>query len=445
MNYQQSLFSAALAFSLTACAVSAQSTDNYTLLKNATIIDMVDDNARKGDILLKNDVIEKVSYASSIKAPVGAVVYDYQDKFIMPGLIDNHVHITHGTYHDAVKQLNTALKNGVTTVRDMGGDGRMLAQLKRATLIGEEQGADVHFSAIIAGKEFFESDPRPGQVALGADVGNVPWQWAVDENSDFSSMLAQTKGLGATAIKIYAKVSSPALNAVAKEAKKQGLQVWSHAAVAPTRPSEIISAGAGAVSHVGDFIAYELVDEVRDRYTFDSRQAAMAYRKSLRAIDFDENTPKVKSLFEAMRNNDVILDATLWVYQMRGDENRSLAQAQRVTKMAHNAGVKIGAGTDNIVDSSGYVANIHAEMKLLVDAGLSNVDALKAATVYNAMSLGKQDALGSIESSKIANLVVLDANPLDNIDNTRSVHSVIKRGKVLEGVSSMYVVKRQAR
>ena len=104
------------------------------------------------------------------------MIYDLTGKYIIPGLIDNHVHITHSTYLDAVAEIQTALKNGVTGVRDMGGDGRMLAQLKRAALIGEIPASDVFFSAIIAGDYFFEKDPRPASVALGAHVGNEAWQ-----------------------------------------------------------------------------------------------------------------------------------------------------------------------------------------------------------------------------------------------------------------------------
>lgn len=430
----------ALALSATvAYAQAPKKSDNYTLLKNATIIDMVGDKGKKGDVLINNDKIEQVSYSATIQSPEGAVTYDLTGKYLIPGLIDNHVHITHGTYDDAVKALNVALKNGITGVRDMGGDGRMLAQLQRNALIGENASPDVFFSAIIAGPMFFEKDPRPSQVALGADVGNVPWQWAVDDNTDFENIMIQTKGLGATAIKIYTSVDKKSLKKAAKAAKKQGLKVWSHAAVAPTRPSDIINAGADVVSHVGDFVQYELADKVIDRYTMKDQKAARDMRKRIDAIEFDANTPKVKKLFNNMKKNNTILDATLWVYQKRSP--KVLKKAQHATKIAYDSGVKIGAGSDNMNHESGYTSNIHAEIKLLKEAGLSNIDALKAATIVNAEGLGEKANVGSIEKNKLANLVVLDADPLENIDNTRTVNTVFKRGKAYDGYSSLQMMK----
>ena len=182
------------------------------ILKNATILDIVSDVGRKGTVIINGQIIQKITSENDFETPSNAITYDLTGKFIIPGLIDNHVHLTHGSLKQAQDNLETALMNGVTGVRDMGGDGRMLALLKRNMLIGENNGPDVFFSTIIAGIKFFENDPRPGQVALGAEAGNVSWQWAIDKNSDFDSMVLQAKGLGATAIKIYTDVNKSLMN-----------------------------------------------------------------------------------------------------------------------------------------------------------------------------------------------------------------------------------------
>ena len=106
-----------------------------------------------------------------------------------------------------------------------------------------------------------------------------------------------------------------------------------------------------------------------------------------------------------------------------------------MTKLLYDNGVQIGAGSDNLA-SEGTV-NLHTELELLVDAGLSNFDALKAATVVNAKSIGVENEVGTIEEGKLANLVVLEKNPLESISNTRSIKYVIKRGKVINGESSV--------
>ncbi len=406
--------------------------DQSVLLKDGQIIDLVTNDVRTGDILIEGEKISLINtdQQNSLSADV---TYDVSGHFIIPGLIDNHVHITHGSYDDAKELLILALKNGVTGVRDMGGDGRMLVSLKRNTLLKEFNGSDVYFSAIIAGEKFFENDPRPASVALGATAGQVPWQWSVNDKTDFDDIVAKSKGLGVTAIKIYTDVSPKQINKVTKAAKKQGLKVWAHAAIAPGRPIDIINSGADAVSHVGDFLQYQVVDVIKDRYAFKEPQDAQAYRDYVNSVDVEGKDPEVMKVIKGMLKNDTVMDATLWVYQRKGEE--TLNRAQQMTKLLYDNGVQIGAGSDNLA-SEGTV-NLHTELELLVDAGLSNFDALKAATVVNANSIGVENEVGTIEEGKLANLVVLEKSPLESISNTRSIKYVIKRGKVINGESSV--------
>lgn len=440
MKYLPLTISALVMFCSGVFASANNDNDHYILLQNATIIDMVSESGRTGDLLIKQDKIFDISFSAPITPPQNAVIYDLTGKYIIPGLIDNHVHITHSTYLDAVAEIQTALKNGVTGVRDMGGDGRMLAQLKRAALIGEIPASDVFFSAIIAGDYFFEKDPRPASVALGADVGNEAWQWTVNDNTNYSNIIAQTKGLGATAIKAYARLELPAFQKAAAEAKRQGLKVWAHASIPPMRPSEIIKAGADVISHAGAFFQYEIADDIKDRYSFDTREEVNEYRQKLRQIPFSATTPKVKTLLKAMKDNETILDATLWVYQLKGKPKSELDYALKVTKIVHDAGIKIGAGTDGLNHDNGSASNIHLELKLLTQAGLTAIDALRAATINNAIGLGQASQIGSIEVNKLANLVILNADPLQNIDNSRSINTVFKRGKAHKGYSSVYML-----
>ncbi|WP_459211767.1 amidohydrolase family protein [Aquimarina rhabdastrellae] len=415
----------------------------YIVLKNATVIDAVSNTGRRGDILIREEKIHKVSYNGPIIAPQGATTYDLKGKYIIPGLIDAHVHITHGTFKDAQEQLNTALMGGVTGVRDMGGDGRMLTLLKKNTQIGEDIGADVFFSTIIAGPNFFDNDPRPQQVAKGAVAGEVSWQRSITNDSDFKQVIAEAKGLGATAIKVYDSVDKELFKKIASEAKRQGLKVWAHAVVPPTKAIDITNGGAEMMSHAGDMIAYEFLSELKGRHDFKSREEAIAYRKKLKEVKWDKNAPEVKRLFNAMKKNNSILDATLFVYYdglsrpsngRKVDSSRYKA-AMKAVNIAKNMGVKIGAGSDHVITYGRYhqkTVNIHKELELLVQAGLSPIDALRAATIINAEGMGEEKNIGTIEEGKLANIVILDANPLENISNTRKIKAVIKRGELYE-------------
>ena len=109
-------------------------------------------------------------------------------------------------------------------------------------------------------------------------------------------------------------------------------------------------------------------------------------------------------------------------YQMRS----------RIVKEMHEAGVEILAGTDAGAMFSIPGFNLHRELEALVDAGLSNLDALRSATINPAKFLGKEKDLGSVEKGKLADLVLLDANPLENISNTKAIYAVIVNGKLLQ-------------
>lgn len=407
----------------------------FLVLKNAFIINMLSNETKEGTIIIKSDKIQHIDYASLHKIPENAEVFDLKGKYIIPGLIDGHVHITHGTFDKAKHHLEEAVKNGITSVRDMGGDGRMLTLLKRNTLIGEDPGPDVFFSSIIAGPEFFVNDKRPQSVALGTKAGEVPWQKAITHNTDLRQAVAELKGLGATAIKVYMNVDKELFKKVADEAKRQEIKVWAHAVVPPTKGIDITNGGADAMSHAGDLVQYEFVEgDLKTKHSFKNRENALAYKEKLENIEWNENNPEVKRLFTAMKNNNSILDATLHVYN-KPNREKDLANALKAVRIAHQMGVKIGAGSDNMITEKKAeepILNIHGELKLLTQAGLSNFEALQAATIVNAEIIGEEKNIGTIENGKLANLVVLNANPLDNISNTTDIDFVIKRGKVIE-------------
>lgn len=414
--------------------------NSYMLLKNATIIDMVSNKGRKGNVLINGEKIEAVDYSSSIDIPSGTKEINVKEKYIIPGLIDSHVHITHGTLADAKNHLKIALQNGVTGVRDMGGDGRMLTLLKKNMQIGEDVGPDVFFSTIIAGPSFFKNDPRPQQVAKGAKAGKTSWQRAITHQSDFKQVIAEAKGLGVTAIKVYLNIDKELFKKIASEAKRQGLKVWAHAAVPPTKAIDITNGGAEVMSHAGDMVQYEFVKgDLKGRHDFKTREAALEYRNKIKNYKWNENTKEVKRLFTAMKNNNSILDATLFVYTFglnepvngRKIDSTRYKMGMKAVKIAYKYGVKIGAGSDHMITEKGNIINIHKELELLVTAGLSNIDALRAATIINAEGVGEEKNVGTIEKGKLANLIILNGNPLEDIKNTKNIKLVIKRGNIV--------------
>ena len=142
----------------------------------------------------------------------------------------------------------------------MGGDGRMLVQLKRDMHLGESVGPDIFFSSLIADPIFFEKDPRPKYGSRAAKTGNEPWQRAVTPQTDLKQMISEIRAFGATALKLYSGLNKDLIKQLSLEAKKQGLAVWGHGALPPCRPSEVSEAGIEVISHAGHLFDYEFID-----------------------------------------------------------------------------------------------------------------------------------------------------------------------------------------
>ena len=141
------------------------------------------------------------------------------------------------------------LYGGITAVRDMADDLRQVGDLARAARVGETPGPDIYYAALMAGPEFFD-DPRTHAVTAGAVAGQTPWMRAVTPGTDLVLAVAEAKGTGATAIKIYADLPAERVAAITREAHRQHMLVWAHAAVFPASPREVLDAGVDAVSHV---------------------------------------------------------------------------------------------------------------------------------------------------------------------------------------------------
>jgi imidazolonepropionase-like amidohydrolase len=312
------------------------------------------------------------------------------------------------------------LYSGITSVRDMAGDARTLAGLSRDALTGDILSPDIYFSALMAGPSFFD-DPRTIATAKGGIAGQMPYMRAVTDSTDLVLAVAGAKGTGATGIKLYAQLSGPLVVRIVAEAKRQGLLVWGHAWLSPAKPSDLIKAGVSSISHA-PLLIRELLDSI-----------PASWKKPGHPDKFwDDNIPAATSLFQSMKEHNTILDATLTTYNKWGRENPAYQYNYEIAKImtarAYKAGVRICAGTDDDQDSL-----VQREMHLLVkDAGFSPFDALIAATRNGAEALGIDGKCGTIEVGKAADLVVLDRNPLDNIDNVKTVSLVIKGGRAFK-------------
>jgi len=393
-------------------------------LTQVTIIDVNHKIPLAGQtVLIRENVIERIFPDGKITLSDSVVIFNMKGKYLVPGLIDTHVHFaTDPSETDnrasTLRTLEKMLFTGITSVRDMAGDTRTLAGISRDALVGDIVAPDIYYSALMAGPEFFD-DPRSVISSRGGVAGQMSFMRAVTDSTNLVLAVAQAKGTGASGIKLYADFSAPLVFKIVAESKKQHMMVWAHAWLGPAKPSELVKAGVGSISHA-KMLLNELMDSVPTSWK----------KPALPRQFWKDSVPDNHVLFALMREHHTILDATLATYKKWGREEPEKEYLYEISKImtarAYQSGVKICAGTDD--DQELFVQN---EMQLLVhDAGFSPIDALIAATQNGADAIGIGNKTGSVEIRKTADLLVLDKNPLDNIENIKTVYLVIKGGRM---------------
>ncbi|MEV8036018.1 amidohydrolase family protein [Streptomyces sp. NPDC086182] len=405
--------------------------------RGATLFDGTGRPARGStSIVVDGPVIRAVGDDAVIAGnlPADAQVFDLDGRFVVPGLIDAHQHIaTPPDRPVAEAVLRRLVYSGVTAIRDMADDLRQVGDLARATLVGEIPGPDIRYAALMAGPGFFD-DPRTHQVSQGETPGAVPWMQAIAEDTDLRLAVAMARGTHASAIKVYADLDHATVAAITAEAHRQGIPVWAHATVFPATPGQIVMAGADSVSHV-TLLAFEGTDGPLISY---KNKPPVEYERFA-----DGDDPRVEELFALMRQKGTVLDATagMWASEaLAGDGPEDAARAAANTELAavltaqaHRAGVDIATGTDYETDPGDPFPALHEELAFLVHrCGMSPEQVLRSATLIGARSAGAEDVMGSVEAGKLANFVVLDDDPLLDIEHLRSVTLTVKRGRRFE-------------
>lgn len=360
----------------------------------------------------------------------GAQVRDLSGRWVIPGLIDAHEHLaTPPNRPRSLAMMRRDLYGGITAVRVMADDLRPVAELARAARTGEIPGPDVFFAALVAGRSFFD-DPRTRAASGEYTPGEAPWMQAIDDETDIPMAIAMARGTGATGLKIYANLEPHLVRALAAEGRRQGMGVWVHGMVFPTRPADVIAADPHVLSHTC-YLAYQIMEQPPQRYQDRSPVDAETLMRG--------DHPVITALFREMRRRGILLDATLRVYDVI-DRRQSgpnppprycdLDLAARLTDQARREGVEISAGTDAPAERDDPWPSLHHELELLVArAGMTPLEAIRAATLNGARTIGREAEMGTIEAGKLANFAVLERDPSADIANVRSVALTVKRGR----------------
>ena len=393
-----------------------------TLIENATLV-------------ISDNIIQSIN--STI--PKNAIIIDGKGKWLIPGLIDAHVHLYTDSYfgqklptqipdlsYNTQDIMTPIIANGVTTVLDLNSTMETFGQ-KKAIEKGYIVGPRIALAANING------DNGQGKIANTAEEGRIMVRIAKAEGYDF--------------IKVYSKLNIETYNAIIDEAHKQGLKTIGHIPNAfEGKLEQAFIPHFGMVAHAEEFSKHSENFSIDDAQKFakiskdngtylsPTLTTMVCIAKQTHSIDSIKNLTSLKYVHPLIQSkwltaNNYVKNAT--------PENATYFDNMvkfhfELVKTFKNAGVPIIAGTDAGV--SGVVAgfSLHDELELLVQAGLTPQEALNSATLLSAQWLGIDKQIGSIETGKFADLILLDKNPLTDIKNTRKIAGVFVNGKWLD-------------
>jgi imidazolonepropionase-like amidohydrolase len=406
--------------------------------------------------LVRKDRILCAGAASECPIPAGARVIDARGQYLIPGLIDSHVHLLFLMNGSASEQLGLDLRDllaqGVTTVRDMGNNPVELLSRVRALTVAPR----VYAMQLVAGRRFFFSGFHAVQTERGTiirqapaiamqQLGWTPMLFNPGDNPD--SLVAAARRTGAMGLKLYAQLDSLSVRRLVEAAHRAGMPVWGHGWVQPASALEQARAGQDGVVHAAGFAGELFSPTERDSLVNDG-DLQMATAKA--ATPVSAHDPRVLAALDDMARMGTMFEPTLdavrhsvasYDSRLRRipsiQENYARAAAgfgMELTREAIRHGVRISAGSDHV--AYGPVADrasVFGEMQLLVDSiGLSPTAALLAATRDAALAIGGEPGrlLGTIEVGHYADLVLLSKNPLQDVSNLDSVEWIMLGGHI---------------
>lgn len=433
------------------------SVDTTLVIRDVTIIPMTASPAVSGQtIVIQKGRIARIGPSKQVRIPRHAIVVEGAGKYLIPGLWDMHVHAALG--REIFNRLFIA--NGVTGIRDMGGYPQTLTDWRKE---------------IAAGKAL-----SPRLYSAGPIVDGSPPSWpfsiAAADGDKGREAVAKVQQGGADFVKVYDMLSRDAYLGIVAEAKRREIPFAGHVPYSITL-AEASNAGQRSIEHLsGLWLGCSTREtEIRQEISriLKANPLYAAYGLPVnRLINVDARQSfsprRATELFKTLVKNDTYQTPTLTVlrfsilggagYNKATDlrikyvpqnlltwwgsaealvptyllEQRKarLREDLKMVALMHRAGVKLLAGTDlgNPFVFAGF--SLHEELANFVEAGLTPLEALQTATKNPAAFFGLSDRTGTIETGKWADLVLLDADPLADIANTKMINAVVANGRL---------------
>ncbi|MFY0636623.1 amidohydrolase family protein [Maricaulis maris] len=399
------------------------------LIANATLLDPATEGLRPdGHVLVIDGRIEAVGTGALPARPDGVAMIDANGQVLMPGLIDVHVHIFDET------DLAAGLAHGVTTVRNMGGFPFHLP-LARQIERGE-----------IYGPRLLTTGPILNEV--GGRNGNALHE-AVDGADEARASVRRQYAAGFRHLKLYSNLSRESFAAIREEAAALGMTMSGHPVEGteadPVDFSASLEAGLRTLEHAESIVWYGLDDDMDpDRMRALARQIAASGTVVDPTLVVHENLARIVETAgahitrpEMAGYNPVIAGYEregweYWSAYQHDDRTRMQAFYVAFTGALHQAGVALTVGTDSGVMVSPHGVSTLREMEILVDAGLTPLEAIRAATLNGADVLGLDGQVGCLAVDCAADLILVDGDPTQDLARLHDLAAVMRDGRWLD-------------
>ncbi|HYG49577.1 MAG TPA: tetratricopeptide repeat protein [Flavobacteriales bacterium] len=427
---------------------------NY-IISHVNVIPMnVNTVLKDQDVYIEGQLIREIAPSGKIKSKNKAVVVDGRGKYLIPGLMDMHVHFYYEQDVDgtAKSEVEVMLANGITHARVMCGDREYL-KTKENIATGKWNGPALK----VVSPQFAGEWPWPGRKLA----------MVVTSEEEARKAVRESKNMGYDEVKITFFVKQPVYNAIIDEARKQGLNVTGHIGPDVKLPAALVA--KQQVEHLDEFLeillpdtnvnhgvsvsgtsiwqakAWETLDKLDEKripLLVDMvKKAGIAItptnyflHSSFGTGQTDEeikNLPDYAYIPAVLKEDRYETREHYWKKAPSKERRDKFVQLRnKITYELWKSGVLLMAGSDSPEWFLVQGFSLHNELESFVKAGLTPFAALQTTTVNTAKYMNLYSNYGSIETGKRANLILLSANPLEDIKNTRKIEAVFKEGKL---------------
>src|SRR5215213_4691585 len=411
--------------------------DTISVLVGPTLIDGTGDPPKPNAVIIvngnrivaiTNETEYHDRYYSLINNETARVnILNLTGKYVIPGLFDMHAHVA-GVRKNSYNQnfsetaLDLLLDYGVTTIRNPGGPTNESIALKHNVSEGNIEGPEI-FTA--------------GRLLNGPQIAIPFVEKQISNEDEAREEVRYQAAAGVDFINLYVGLPPNLVKAAIDEAHSQGIRVIGHLYM--TSWTDAANLGIDALTHGVPVNPFLLPSGDKREQFLENGGGPFDHFLWLDLVDL--NSTEIREMINALVENDIPVDPTLGIYEaMLTDDGSSnprnqlrWAKVLQLTKIMYDNGVQILSGSD--IPNFGLVpgASLHNELELLAQTGIKPLEVIEIATNNGAKALGIDDIVGTIQPEKQADMVVLSANPIENISNTKQIEAVM-----VDGVMSYY-------